>query len=367
MIFLKNPFILWDSTSNCEYLSTICSVNKVKLGKLPLYGVDDTIEGKLAGDILSAASFINIIKENAAALKIDSAEYDDVQLIKVLNKCLLSDDISIRTQAEKVTDIFGNRLALVLLTLRVGEDENRALRSDWNSAHWEYWANVKNIIIVGGIAADELGKRFAMCINRLFALKKVKKAGIILFENSINAGILGCAEILKLNDGCGLLFDMGQTNIKSGIVIKKNGVTQEIKPLDVKPSLYTDTKITDIKEKLRMARLLHENITKTICESYLSAISQGILLSDKITISIANYIVGGRLAINRGGYAKLALLCDNYTEFLERAVSEKLGKDIKIRLIHDGTAMSKCFTDISDSVCISLGTAIGVGFPEIKL
>ena len=364
---MKNPFIQWDSTFKCEYLSTICSVNKVKLGKLPLYGIDDSIEGKLAGDILSAASFINIIKENASALKMDFTKYNDVQLPKMLNKCLMSDDINIRAQAERVVDIFGNRLALVLLTLRAGEQENRALRSDWNSTHWEYWANVKNIIIVGGIAAHELGKRFAMCINRLFAIKKVKKAGIVLFENSINAGILGCAEILKLNDGCALLFDMGQTNIKSGIVIKRNGVTQEIKPLDVRPSLYTETNITNIDENLKNAKLLHENITKTICESYLLAIKQGIQLSDKITISIANYIVGSRLATNRGGYAKLALLCDNYTEFLEKSIFEKLGKNIKIQLIHDGTAMSKCFTNISDSVCLSLGTAIGVGFPEIKI
>ena len=38
-------------------------------------------------------------------------------------------------------------------------------------------------------------------------------------------------------------------------------------------------------------------------------------------------------------------------------------KHFRIKFIHDGTAMAAAFKEYENSVCISLGTHFGVGFP----
>ena len=47
-----------------------------------------------------------------------------------------------------------------------------------------------------------------------------------------------------------------------------------------------------------------------------------------------------------------------YTKVLE--------KSFKIILVHDDTDMAAAFSNYPNSVCISLGTAFGLGFPVIK-
>ena len=65
------------------------------------------------------------------------------------------------------------------------------------------------------------------------------------------------------------------------------------------------------------------------------------------------------------GYAKLNVLCDNYEEYLSRSISDVLDKSIRVRLIHDATAVGLYFSDCPKSVCLTLGTFIGVGFTDI--
>jgi hypothetical protein len=55
---------------------------------------------------------------------------------------------------------------------------------------------------------------------------------------------------------------------------------------------------------------------------------------------------------------------DQYERYLEKSLSEVIGKDIRITLIHDGQAASVCFSEEENSALIALGTAFGVGYPE---
>jgi hypothetical protein len=91
-------------------------------------------------------------------------------------------------------------------------------------------------------------------------------------------------------------------------------------------------------------------------------------VSDRIFISIANYTYSGRLNIVRGGYAKLSVLGgDNYAAILEETLSGELRREVKVRLVHDATATALYFSDIPDAICLTLGTAFGVSFPDIKV
>lgn len=362
----ENPFICFNKELNCGYLSNICSINKAIIQKLPLYGIADDIEGKSAIEVFSADVISSEIKKNVDKLGIDIKKCSDKDMPKYLNKCLESSDDKIRCAAEKIADKFGNRLALILLMLRVGDTENRAVRKDWNESHWSFWANVDNIILLGGIASGKLGERFKVCINDVFAeYNGVSTPNIILSKNSANAGIIGCSELLTCADGKCLVFDLGQTNIKRSIVTKQNGRVILIKALSPLMSDYVETQNTDINEKEQRAKLLHKYIVSAVCNT-VTEVSKNTDLCDEMIISIANYTVGGKLDTTRGGYAKLALLGENYLDVLSRDIDLHLGRHIKLRIIHDGTAMALSFADIGNSVCISLGTAFGVGFPGIK-
>lgn len=52
-----------------------------------------------------------------------------------------------------------------------------------------------------------------------------------------------------------------------------------------------------------------------------------------------------------------------YDRYLEDDLYRITDKHFKIKFIHDGTAMAAAFKEYKNSVCISLGTCFGVGFP----
>jgi hypothetical protein len=80
-------------------------------------------------------------------------------------------------------------------------------------------------------------------------------------------------------------------------------------------------------------------------------------------ISIANNVKNGKIGWG-GCYYKLMFVSQEYEKYLEKCLSEVIGEEIKITLIHDGQAASVYFSGEENSVFIALGTAFGVGFPE---
>ena len=124
--------------------------------------------------------------------------------------------------------------------------------------------------------------------------------------------------------------------------------------------------IEDSIERRRQAEELHEYITECIIETYEEAHKYG-NVGWEIVISIASYVIDGKVNDARSGYAKLCTLGDNYAGYLARELEKRLHRALMVRLIHDGTAAGLYFKNAKNSVCITAGTAFGVGFPEIKL
>jgi len=49
----NNPFVS-KTEHNTEYLTSNCSLNKVRLAKLPVYGIEDFMEGKRMNELFGA-------------------------------------------------------------------------------------------------------------------------------------------------------------------------------------------------------------------------------------------------------------------------------------------------------------------------
>ena len=107
---MKNPFLSVSDVDQTEYLTARCSLNRAVIAKLPLYGVDDEIEGKAFVDAFSTPVIVEEIRRTSKRYNIDLSGISDAELPKILSQGLESDDARLRQMAQRVTKKFGMRL-----------------------------------------------------------------------------------------------------------------------------------------------------------------------------------------------------------------------------------------------------------------
>lgn len=358
---MNNPFVSY-TENNKPYLTDICSINKLCISELPFVEVPDNILNKRANEIFSTKVIADIIRKNAKVLKVNEQEYTNSQLIKKLEMLLDCEDLSVSSKAKELYRIFGYRLGVILLTLKQGRENNRKSRPRWSDAHWEYWNKLEKLILVGGLTNGKSGE-----ILKKYALKVFEYAGekpyeILLFPNASHYGTLGCATLIKDKSRSAVVFDFGQTNIKRCIVDFSGEGILAYEFLDSIPSMYMEWNDLLDEQKKDLAVKLHKRLVEVISNTY-KDVKQTKNIGKEIIISIASYTVEGSLHVERGGYAKLTCLSNNYGQYLERELRRELNEEVCVTLIHDGSAVAQYFKNYKDAACISLGTAFGVGFP----
>ncbi len=360
-----NPF-LSVAPDGSEYVTSRCSLNRAVMAKLPLDGTGEQIEGLCFSDIFSTELLIAEIRSRARYFGVDISELEDRQLPRALDRWLTSKSIRERGLAQRVVSKFGNRLGLILLALKRGDIENRRARDDWDDSCWDYWRELSTVILTGGLSSSMLGRRFKEQILSVFDRAGVPPYQIMLFENGAYLGVMGAAQRLMRDDTEAVVFDLGQTNIKRAVVRKRGGDIEGFSPLETLRASFMETSF-DTEEQRRDAALrLHRYLLNSIAESVRDA-EMVHTLSDEIIVCIASYTYSGILDDERGGYAKLRLLGDNYALLLSNDLSGELRRPVTVRLLHDSTATALYFSNIENSVCITLGTGFGVGFPEIRI
>ena len=364
---MSNPFIATSEYDGSEYVTLRCSLNRAVLAKLPLCGVDDAIEGLCFSDIFSTPLIVQEIRRLSRFYRIDLSDIPDARLPMILNEALVSEDVRYHQLAERVIKKFGNRLGMLFLALRMGEEGNRLARPDWDDACWDYWHNVGTLILTGGLASSMLGRRFKEQIHYIFDMAGEKPYHIRLYDNGAYLGVMGVAQRLMNDSTAALVFDLGHTNFKRALVRLEGGVIVGFSPFESLPSRYMESRFDSEADRADAAVKLNQYVVNTIIATYREA-AQVALLSDTILISIANYTYSGRLNPTRGGFSKLCTLgTAHYSAVLEEILSGELRREIRVRLVHDATATALYFADVPDAVCLTLGTAFGIGFPEIRL
>lgn len=359
---INNPFIS-KTQHNSEYLTANCSLNKVRFGKLPLCGIADEMEGKQMKELFGAGIIMDEIQRNATALGIDLSKYQRTDLPKILDEKIEEGN----EEALRIARKFGNRLGMFLLLLKTGMPENRAVREDWTDEHWAYWENVDTIYLVGGIASGRMCDYMLEVVRELFEQANVPMYHIVRDVNSSEIGAKGCLTQIKDADEVQILFDFGQTMMKRMIAVRHSGEEEySIIKLPSKPSINMDWYIEDDMERRRQAEELHQYIVALILDTYREAQKYG-SVGWEIISSIASYVKDGEIYDARSGYAKLCTLSDNYAGYLAASIELKIDRSIMIKLVHDGTAAALYYKGAENAVCITAGTAFGVGFPEIRL
>jgi hypothetical protein len=118
-----------------------------------------------------------------------------------------------------------------------------------------------------------------------------------------------------------------------------------------------DNETNDASDTDALRRFLSEFVIPSIAETFTSVRPE----CRTIPISIAAYIdPNGEPYARKGNpYAGLGSFAGNLQQTLSKAVSQEVGRDVQVRLIHDGTAAATAHP--GDTV-MALGTAIGIGY-----
>lgn len=364
-----NPFLAGGT------LGTNASINKLIIAKMPLCTVTQPLTGKSAQDIFSTDLFIREIKNSAGKLQIDVSALEEKSLPLYLESSLESSNPYVRATAHDILRLFGERLAVILLCLKEGSPENRKARPDWTDEEWNYWNSLKHIILVGGLASPPLGEQLKFYVEQVFKTSGKKPYTIILGRDSTYAGLRGCTTYLRpipenpsntvseKDSLVNLIFDYGQSFIKRSYAIMEGQNVRDIVILGKTLSQHVDWDIKDPALEEQEAHALNRFFLETIDRTVREVEARGLSIHSHIILSIANYVKDGKIA-NRGGYGKLRLIAPNYADYLSSYLKEHFGRNFYFTMLHDGTAMAAGYADYKDSVCISLGTAFGVGFPE---
>lgn len=325
---------------------------------LPIASINSVyIDNILASDLFRPKILIDEINKYRIELGIPKSISDE-KLIFTFNNSLSSKDKTIKNKAHQIAVLFGRRLAQVVLTLKNPSELSVINRPDWNTEHWNFWKEIEHIIFVGGLTSPILTNIFFREILSQLKKLNIKNLRISFIEGSGDLGTEGLTNLVE--DGEYLLFDFGQTNIKRRHHIKNNGdvVIDSVLPSILSQYLfYKDKDKVEIDE---LSKLLHRFIIKTIYDTVISVDFQG----SSILVGIANYVYEGNIYSSRGGYGKLAFIGGNYQTILSSELSNLIGREIEITLVHDTTAMALNFKGEEKTAVISLGTAFGVAFPQ---
>ena len=89
---MQNPFLnRVDDPYKSDYLTSVCSINRIRLRKLPLYGIDDSIEGLTVKEFFSTKLVIEEIKKYHKRLDINLDKYEEKKLPKIPGSKILPD------------------------------------------------------------------------------------------------------------------------------------------------------------------------------------------------------------------------------------------------------------------------------------
>lgn len=364
---MSNPFI------ENSFLLPNASVNKLKIAKITNLE-DKNILNKHAMELFSSSILHNSIY---SFLLSHGISFDENNMFSIFKEYLgtaednalflsqpnqnssteLAQNPAKNTQdfiakflgAHNVLKQLGKNLACILLTLYEGLDENKNLRDDWDNRHWDYWHSIKKVILCGGMMQDIIGETIAHYADDFF--DDIGKHPYRISRATSDLPIIGACKYASLRSENSVVFDFGHSYIKRGYYKRDND------------SFLINILISEKSQHLDLdenPRLLDDFLFKIILNT-LNEMPTDIIQGPVIAASIANYINDGDIYEKRGNYAKLKMLTPNYQKHLSSRLKEKLGRDMEIILMHDGSAAAYAINEDRCAV-LTLGTAIGVGF-----
>jgi len=345
-----NPF--------CAANAPARSLNRARLVALPgVAGVAPWL-GRSASELLSKRAVTALVRDAAGPLALDPGASD---LLRAFDAAF--DEPATRPVALAVAEEVGRRLGALLLMLWRGDAANRAARPEWDEAHWTYWAKVERVVIGGGLLAGRLGEA---AVPVAAAVLAGGGCPIAVERSPYGAAIalVGLARHAPADAEAMLLFDFGHTAVKCGLATYDDGTLTGIVTLPPLPppceeDWYEHT-------GLEWARSRWAVMSALIADAWAAMVPPGAGERVAIGLSLASHLQDGHpIGQDRGCYTALKELSPHLATFVRDELAARLGLFRALALLHDGLAAASTHADEAQTVVLTLGTAIGVGYaPE---
>jgi hypothetical protein len=343
-----NPFLHGDSP--------IRSLNRARIVALRGVPAGADVLGMTGYDLLSAAALLRQIVAAADRLRLDLGTPD---VIRRFDGCF--DDPLALPHARAIAHSYGHRLGCLLLMLKRGEPANRAARPEWSDAHWDFWRGMRRMYLGGGLMEGRLGQYAVETAQALLSDTGVADLALERATYARHLPLLGLARAAPPDMTGSILFDFGQTSVKRGCAHYHTG---RLSRLDIWPDSPTvcmepgTSPERDEEIRHRWRRMLD-----IIAASWASVPSQQRPCT-ALGISLACYLFDGHPSLrDHGCYGSLQRLCPHLAMFIADELVRRLGQAVEVALLHDGAAAAAVYAGSDRTVVITLGTALGNGFP----
>jgi hypothetical protein len=99
-------------------------------------------------------------------------------------------------------------------------------------------------------------------------------------------------------------------------------------------------------------------------ETWHTAVTRGWSPVETIGVSVACYLQNGQPTDDWGCYGGLGNLAPHLPTLMTAELRARLNVPVHIHLIHDGTAAAMTYAEQRKTAVLTLGTALGIGFPS---
>jgi hypothetical protein len=345
------------------HLTPAISLNRARAIDLPGVALDDGARGKTGYELLSARALAGAIRDQIEALALDPA-LDDEARRRAFDACFSSASAGARAAAEQIARRMGRNLGALLLALRRGDPASRSARADWDDSYWDHWATIRQAILGGGLPSGELGPRFCR-----YALEVCAEAGdddvaIWLSPYGRELPLVGAARLAPADAPRALVFDFGQSAVKRGLAHYEDGALRALQMLPAWETYWDEAEWATGDPDRLAERLLNWMVEVILDARATVPRAPGRVPPTPVLASIAAYVRDGQPFLTQNGlYYELTRITDNAARTLADRLRARTGAASDVRLIHDGTAAAAGHAGEPDSAVITIGTALGIGFP----
>ncbi len=341
---------------------TLRSLNRARVGTLPEALEDPEIIGRNGLQLATGWALIHDLSAQATALGLDATGPD---LPRALDRLLRDPAPSITrlNQAEEIVRRFGHRLGCLLLALARGEPATRALRQEWGDEQWAFWRDLRRIVIGGGLLSGRIGELALPAAQAVLAAHGAADLRLERSRFGTAVAIAGLARCLPLPAQTRWVFDFGQTSIKRGVAAYADG---KVTALTIRPS--TPSVCPPI-EATAADRDDIERQWAAMLDVVAESVEAGPAAQGPIDLGIcmATYLFDGHPDPDDSGcYGRLRVLAPHLATWMRSAFEARFGCLVRLHLFHDGTAAALSEDGDAHTLVLTIGTALGSGFPEMN-
>jgi hypothetical protein len=346
------------------HLTPAASLNRMRIVDLPGIALPPAIRGRTVYEFLSAAALAERLRQQGLALGLDGLRNGDTDtILRRFDGCFSADDPHVRALAEAEARRFGQSLGYVILTLRRGDPVNRQARPDWDDSYWQQWAAVTTIHLGGGVVSGRLGPHLVAHASRTVQQAGMNDCVIRLAAHPTLLPLIGAARTVPPASQAALVFDFGQSFVKRACANYRGGTLTGLTLFPPVPIRAITSSIHAVPTATQV-RQLGERVAAIMNAIWRLAEADGEHPAPLCCASIASYMRDGQPLPRQGGpYAALHLLSPNLEQWLSQRLTEQRGRPVTVQLIHDGTAAARAQAGTARAAVITLGTALGIGFP----